>query len=122
MVHCVWQRNGDKEPVVDALSYHSVMVGWFFVLGQRGIDWDLECGSEKVSLSEKSVYSRDFGDGPRNFEPRSRDENDTLFPNYPPTTTRGRLSLDRLSVHRPFTRRGFSGTMLELMTLRPQVR
>ncbi|GFS79461.1 RNase H domain-containing protein [Trichonephila clavipes] len=43
-------------------------------------------------------------------------------PNFHTTPTRGRLSLDRLYVHRLPTRRVFSGTRLELMTPLPRVR
>ncbi|GFT49293.1 hypothetical protein TNCV_4582871 [Trichonephila clavipes] len=43
-------------------------------------------------------------------------------PNFLTSHTGGRLSLDRFNVHRPPTRRVFSGTRLELMTRRPRLR
>ncbi|GFT26569.1 hypothetical protein TNCV_3604091 [Trichonephila clavipes] len=52
-----------------------------------------------------SATRKAFGNGPRIFEQRSSDEDDTgagtPSPNLPTTPTRGRLSLDLLNVHRP---------------------
>ncbi|GFW80003.1 hypothetical protein TNCV_984121 [Trichonephila clavipes] len=66
-------------------------------------------------------YTRAFGDGPRNFEPWSSDEDDsgagTASPNYHGTPAGGCLnSLERFNVHPSTTRWVFSGTGLELMT------
>ncbi|GFU47724.1 hypothetical protein TNCV_4464751 [Trichonephila clavipes] len=65
-----------------------------------------------------------FGDGPRNFEPWSSDEDDTWagtsFPNYNTTPTGGRLSsrqFQRASLPYPAV---FSGTVLELKTSQTQ--
>ncbi|GFV01709.1 hypothetical protein TNCV_2774051 [Trichonephila clavipes] len=71
-------------------------------------------------LKEAQVYTRAFGDGPRNFEPWSSDVDDTLAPppNYHTTPTGGRFSY-RFNVHRCPTRRVFSGTGIELMTCLP---
>ncbi|GFX32015.1 hypothetical protein TNCV_4098661 [Trichonephila clavipes] len=50
-------------------------------------------------------YSRAFGDGPRNFEPWSSDQDDTCVgttsPNFNTPPTGGRLSSDIFYVHRP---------------------
>ncbi|GBL92757.1 hypothetical protein AVEN_213694-1 [Araneus ventricosus] len=51
-----------------------------------------------------------FWDGPRNFEPRSDDEDDTPSPNFHATPTGGRLATTYdLSCDRPHTRRIFGG-------------
>ncbi|GBN61340.1 hypothetical protein AVEN_265253-1, partial [Araneus ventricosus] len=55
-----------------------------------------------------------FWDGPRNFEPRSDDEDDTCAgtpsPNFHATPTGGRLATTHdLACNRPHTRRIFSG-------------
>ncbi|GFV65500.1 hypothetical protein TNCV_1737371 [Trichonephila clavipes] len=64
-------------------------------------------------------YSKAFGDGPRNFETWSSDEDDIRVgtpPNFHIPPTRGHLNLDRFNVYHPPTRRVFRGTRLELMT------
>ncbi|GFW42469.1 uncharacterized protein TNCV_4256641, partial [Trichonephila clavipes] len=64
------------------------------------------------------IYTRAFGDGPRNFEPWSSDVE--LAPPLLTTTPHQRedvSALDRFNVHRcPPTRRVFSGTGIELVT------
>ncbi|GFY08269.1 retrovirus-related Pol polyprotein from transposon 17.6 [Trichonephila clavipes] len=71
-------------------------------------------------------YTRAFGDGPRNFEPRSSDMDDTRAGKPLLTTTPHQWedvsALDRFSVHRCPTRRVFSGTGLELMTRQATIR
>ncbi|GFU62839.1 hypothetical protein TNCV_4279211 [Trichonephila clavipes] len=69
------------------------------------------------------IYTRAFGDGPRNFETWSSDVDDTSA-GTPLLTTiphqREDVSaLDRFNVHRCPTRRVFSGTGIELMTCLP---
>ncbi|GFV19437.1 hypothetical protein TNCV_3663701 [Trichonephila clavipes] len=69
------------------------------------------------------IYSRAFGDGPRNFEPWSSDVDDTceLVPPILTTTPHQRediSAVDRFNVHRYPTRRVFGGTGLELVTRR----
>ncbi|GBM20671.1 hypothetical protein AVEN_230251-1 [Araneus ventricosus] len=51
-----------------------------------------------------------FRDGPRNFEPRSDDEDDTPSPNFRATPTGGRLATTYdFACNRPYTRRIFGG-------------
>ncbi|GFW19642.1 hypothetical protein TNCV_1605331 [Trichonephila clavipes] len=114
----------------------------FVVLGSNSLQGQLR--SDTLTTS----YTRAFGDGPRHFEPWSSDEDATCAghpsPNIHTTPTGGCLrrssvplhgvsstlphrledvrALDRLNVHRPPTRRVFSGTRLKLMTRRPRVR
>ncbi|GFX17361.1 hypothetical protein TNCV_3553641 [Trichonephila clavipes] len=69
-------------------------------------------------------YTRAFGDGPRNFEPWSSDEDDTGAITPLLTTTphqrKDVRALDRFNVHRSPTRWVFSGTGLKLMTCQPR--
>ncbi|GFU68901.1 hypothetical protein TNCV_4882281 [Trichonephila clavipes] len=73
---------------------------------------------------EKLFYTRALGDGPRNFEPWSNDEDDTCAgtpsPSYHTTATGRRLSSDRFNVHRSPIRWVFSATGLELVTCQPR--
>ncbi|GFX02454.1 hypothetical protein TNCV_3065191 [Trichonephila clavipes] len=81
---------------------------------------------EFTDISSSGNYTRAFGDGPRNFEPWSSDVDDTLAsmasPNYHTTQTVDVSALDRFSVHRCPTRRVFSGTGLELVTMPATIR
>ncbi|GFV83612.1 hypothetical protein TNCV_3611881 [Trichonephila clavipes] len=74
----------------------------------------------KVKMNRKSEvalfsYSRGFGDGPRNFEPWSSDEDDTrtdtASPNFHTTPTRGRLSVIIFNVHLPPLHGGSSAVL-----------
>ncbi|GFV29578.1 hypothetical protein TNCV_329441 [Trichonephila clavipes] len=66
-------------------------------------------------------YSKASGDGLRNFEPWSSDEDDTPSPNIHTIPTGGRLRYRQISLASfPYTG-VFSGTWLELMTDRPRV-
>ncbi|GFW57923.1 hypothetical protein TNCV_1418701 [Trichonephila clavipes] len=66
---------------------------------------------------------RAFGDGPRNFEPRSSDEvTPELAPPLLTTTPTGeRLIPHRFNLHRSPLRRVFSGTGLELVAYQPRL-
>ncbi|GFT31446.1 hypothetical protein TNCV_608661 [Trichonephila clavipes] len=67
-------------------------------------------------------YTRALGDGPRHFEPWSRDKDDTRAAPLLTTTPHQRedvSALDRFHVHRSPTRWVFSGTGLELETYLP---
>ncbi|GBM96674.1 hypothetical protein AVEN_69283-1 [Araneus ventricosus] len=79
-----------------------------------------------ILASRFEAIRRLFWDGPRNFEPRSDDEDDTSYlaptsPNFHATQTRGRLATTYdLACNRPHTRQIFSG--IGFRTLRPQSR
>ncbi|GFV29346.1 hypothetical protein TNCV_437651 [Trichonephila clavipes] len=79
--------------------------------------------SRAASPRVRLVYSRTFGDGPRNFESWTSDKNDTgagfSSPSFHTTSTGGRMSINRCNVHRSSAWRVYNGTMLELMTRRP---
>ncbi|GFW21664.1 hypothetical protein TNCV_4281791 [Trichonephila clavipes] len=57
---------------------------------------EFESSATEDPLSRGAVYTRAFGDGPRNFEPWSSDVDDTWagipVPNYHTTPTGGRFS------------------------------
>ncbi|GFT83569.1 hypothetical protein TNCV_4866311 [Trichonephila clavipes] len=66
-----------------------------------------------AAVAEWYSHSRAFGDGPRNFETWSNDEDDeragTPSLNFYTTPTGVRLSLDSLNVYRPPTRKANTG-------------
>ncbi|GFS76608.1 hypothetical protein TNCV_1622051 [Trichonephila clavipes] len=84
-----------------------------------------KCGGKRVELRDyynvaQFKYTRVFGNGPRNFEPWSRDEDDTSVGTPLLTTTTHQRedvsALDRFNVHRSTTRWDLSGIWLELVT------
>ncbi|GFV93450.1 hypothetical protein TNCV_1987651 [Trichonephila clavipes] len=75
---------------------------------------------EWVNINVSLFSPRAFGDGPRNFELLSRDEDDPSSPKFHVTPMGGRLIFDRFNVHRLPTRRVFNGTRLELVTSQPR--
>ncbi|GFW64093.1 uncharacterized protein TNCV_707981 [Trichonephila clavipes] len=79
------------------------------------------------------INARAIGDGLRNFEPRSSEENDTRTvsppsPSFHTTPTRRRLSLDIFNMYQPLiptqplVPTGLVAVKLELMTNRPRAR
>ncbi|GFW75464.1 hypothetical protein TNCV_4426471 [Trichonephila clavipes] len=61
------------------------------------------------------IYMRGFGDGLRNFEPWSSDEDVTLA-GTPPSPTNGMTHLSSQQIERASLPYTASGTQLELMT------
>ncbi|GFS54163.1 hypothetical protein TNCV_2527031 [Trichonephila clavipes] len=69
-----------------------------------------------TTIEGEKIYTRVFGDGPRNFEPWSSDMDD----HTPPTG--GRLSSRQIERASHLQRRVFSGTGLELVTRQATIR
>ncbi|GFX40890.1 sucrase-isomaltase, intestinal [Trichonephila clavipes] len=82
----------------------------------------LICTDSLSSLdSLKKIYTRAFGDGPRNFEPLTWTTPDGLLTTTP-HQREDVSALDRFNVHLCPTRRVFSGTGLEPVTKQATVR
>ncbi|GFX75768.1 hypothetical protein TNCV_2237401 [Trichonephila clavipes] len=74
--------------------------------------------SELIRCASRSsfIYTRAFGDGPRNFEPWSSDVRRHPLQTTTPHQREDVSALDRFSVHCYPTRRVFMDTGLELLT------
>ncbi|GBM47426.1 hypothetical protein AVEN_175605-1 [Araneus ventricosus] len=84
-------------------SPHLIQMGW---------DYKDERGLKSMQLMRAFQQETRglFWDGPRNFEPRSDDEDDTPSPNFYATPTERRLATTHdLACNRLHTRRIFSG-------------
>ncbi|GFW77347.1 hypothetical protein TNCV_2497421 [Trichonephila clavipes] len=88
----------EPRPYGTAISVLNYYTGGYNKLYSTSYGYDY-CPSQFWSQSGQSLtvacYTRTFGDGPRHFEPRSSDEDDTS-PNYYTTPTGGRLNSQQI--------------------------